>query len=418
MRSQINNMKRIYPLFAFLFIIVVLIACRKDNGVKPGPGRDLKLSAAELQEASADNTFSFDLFRSVAANNTSGNLFISPLSVSMALGMTTNGANGATLDSMRNVLHMKAFSQDQVNIYYSDLLTQLPELDPNTTLKVANSVWYRNTYSVLPQFLQTESKSYQAKVEGLDFTSPSSVTTINDWVSQQTNGKIPKIVNQINGNDIMFLINAVYFKSIWANKFDPSNTVNTAFTRADNSQVQTPFMRGSISCNAYHDNDVILLELPYSNYKYSMVIAMPAAGKSVNDLMAKLDSGTWQSWTGQLASAKYDVSMPKFQFSYGNELRGPLTAMGMGIAFSDAADFTNINPAGGLQITSVQHRAYVAVDENGTTAAAATSVTIGTAAAPEFPVKIDHPFIFMIREMKSGLVLFTGIVNDPTQSGQ
>ncbi|HEX3383986.1 MAG TPA: serpin family protein, partial [Mucilaginibacter sp.] len=156
MRSQINNMKRIYPLYAFLFTIILLVACRKDNAVKPG--RALTLSAAELQQASADNTFSFDLFRSVAANSGNSNLFISPLSVSMALGMTTNGANGATLDSMRKVLHMNGFSQDQVNTYYSDLLTQLPELDPNTTLKIANSVWYRNTYSVLPQFLQTESK--------------------------------------------------------------------------------------------------------------------------------------------------------------------------------------------------------------------------------------------------------------------
>ncbi|MBS1530989.1 MAG: serpin family protein [Bacteroidetes bacterium] len=410
-------MKRIYPLFAFLFTIIVLIACRKDNGIKPGPGKDLKLSAAELQEASADNTFSFDLFRSVAANNTNGNLFISPLSVSMALGMTTNGANGSTLDSMRNVLHFKGFSQDQVNTYYSDLLTQLPELDPNTTLKIANSVWYRNTFSVLPQFLQTENKSYGAKIQALDFSNPSSVTTINDWVSQQTNGKIPKIVSQIGGDDIMFLINAVYFKSIWANKFDPKNTTSMAFTRADNSQVQASFMRGEMNCNLYRGNDATLLELPYSGNKYSMVIVLPATGKTVNNIMAELDSANWQNWMSHLSAAKYEISVPKFQFSYGAELKNSLGAMGMGIAFSDAADFSNINPGGGLQITSVQHKAYVGVDEAGTTAAAATSVTIGLTAAPVFDVTVNHPFIFMIREMKSGLVLFTGIVNDPTQNG-
>ena len=416
MRPQINNMKRIYPLYAFLFTIIVLISCKKDNDVKPG--KDLKLSAAELQEASADNTFSLDLFRSVAAqSNNTGNLFISPLSVSMALGMTTNGANGATLDSMRTVLHFKGFSQDQVNTYYNDLLTQLPQLDPNTTLKIANSVWYRNTFSVLPSFLQTESKSYNAQVQGLDFTSPSSVTTINDWVSQQTNGKIPKIVSQISNDDIMFLINAVYFKSTWANKFDPANTTNMDFTRADNSKVRAPFMQGTINCNIYRGDDATLLELPYSGSKYSMMIVLPPAGKSVNDLMAKLDSANWQNWTSHLSADKTEVNMPKFQFSFGIEMKSNLSAMGMGIAFSDAADFTNINPEGGLQITSVQHKAYVAVDETGTTAAAATSVTIGISAAPISPVKIDHPFIFMIREMKSGLVLFTGIVNDPTQSG-
>jgi serpin B len=330
----------------------------------------------------------------------------------MALGMTTNGANGATLDSMRTVLQMKGFSQAQVNTYYNDLLTQLPDLDPNTTLKIANSVWYRNTYSVLPQFLQTENQSYKAQVQALDFTNPSSVTTINDWVSQQTNGKIPSIVSQINGNDIMFLINAVYFKSIWANKFDPANTANMSFIRGDYSNVEAPFMRGTISCNVYHGDDATLLELPYSENKYSMVIVVPPAGKSVNDILAELNSGTWQNWTSHLSSTKYDVSMPRFQFSYGNELKNYLSAMGMGIAFSDAADFTNINSSGGLQITSVQHKAYVGVDENGTTATAATSVTVGATAVMLNQITINH------REMKSGLVLFTGIVNDPSQSGQ
>jgi serpin B len=412
-------MKRIYPLFAFLFAIVVLIACRKDSDrVKPDHGKDLKLSTLELQEASADNTFSLDLFRSMAAGNGNNNLFISPLSVSMALGMTTNGANGATLDSMRNALHMKGFSQGQVNTYYNDLLTQLPGLDPNTTLKIANSVWYRNTFSVLPQFLQTENQSYQATVQALDFTNPSSANTINDWVSQQTNGKIPQIVDQINDNDIMFLINAVYFKSIWANKFDPLNTANMAFTRADNSQVQTPFMRGNISCNLYRGNDATVLELPYSGNKYSMVIIMPPDGKSVNDLVAKLDSGAWGNWTSHLSAVKYDLNIPKFKFSYGKELSNSLTAMGMGIAFTNAADFSNINPDGGLQITSVQHKAYVDVDETGTIAAAVTSVVIGTTAVSNQTITVDHPFIFMIREMKSGLVLFTGIMTDPTQSSQ
>jgi len=420
MRSPINNMKRIYPLLAFLLTISLFIACRKDNGVKPGPGKDLKLSAAELQEASADNTFSFELFRSVAAGNGSNNLFVSPLSVSMALGMTTNGANGATLDSMRKVLHMAGFSQDQVNTYYSDLLTQLPELDPNTTLKIANSVWYRNTFTVKPQFLETEKNSYQARVQGLDFTNPSSVGTINDWVSQQTSGKIPKIVDQINGNDIMFLINAVYFKSMWANKFDPKNTANmTFYSGGDYTITQAPFMRGTeMSCNVYLGDDAHLLELPYANNKYSMVIVMPPTGKSVNDVLAKLDRTNWNNWTGHLSAAKYDIAMPKFKFSYGKELTNSLSAMGMGIAFTNAADFSNINGGGGLQITSVQHKAYVNVDENGTTATAVTSIGVGATAAPLLNIIVDHPFIFMIREIKSGLVLFTGIVNDPTLSGQ
>jgi len=413
-------MKRIYPLYAFLLLIIVLItSCKKDNGTKPGTGKDLKLSAAELQQASADNTFSFNLFRSVAAQNANTNLFMSPLSVSMALGMTTNGANGGTLDSMRRTLNFNGFSQGQVNMYYSDLLAQLPELDPNTTIKIANSVWYSNTFSVLPGFLQTETDSYQAKVQALDFKNPSSVNTINNWVGQQTGGKITMIMNSINPQDLMYLINAIYFKSTWATKFDVSQTTKMPFSRGDNSQVQADFMRSTASYNAYTDQDATVAELPYSNNKYSMVIVLPAAGKSVGDLLSGLDSNKWQNWMARLSPSKTEVDMPKFAFSYSAQLKNNLSAMGMGIAFNDAADFSNINGIGGLEISSVAHKAYVAVDETGTTAAAVTTVTVVPTDVLISPkIVIDHPFLFVIREMKTGLVVFTGIVNDPTQSGQ
>jgi serpin B len=417
----INNMKRIYPLYAFLLLIIVLItSCKKDNSTKPGAGKDLKLSAAELQQASADNTFSFNLFRSVAAQNPNANLFMSPLSISMALGMTTNGANGSTLDSMRKTLNFGGFSQGQVNMYYNDLLAQLPELDPNTTLKIANSVWYKNTFSVLPQFLETETQSYNAKVQALDFSNPSSLNTINDWVNRQTGGKISKVINSIDPQDVMYLINAIYFKSMWANKFDPSNTKTMTFIPAgDYSTTQTPFMRGTVNCNTYSGNDMTLLELPYSNNKYSMVIALPGAGKSVSDILSGLDSTQWQNWMAKLSPSKAEVDMPKFAFSYSTSLKNNLSAMGMGIAFNDGADFSNINGTGGLKISSVTHKAYVAVDENGTTAAAATTVTvIPTDVLIPSRIVIDHPFLFVIREMKTGLIVFTGIVNDPTQSGQ
>jgi len=413
-------MKRIYPLYAFLLLIIVLItSCKKDNSTKPGTGKDLKLSAAELQQASADNTFSFNLFRSVAAQNGRGNLFMSPLSVSIALGMTTNGANGSTLDSMRRTLNFNGFSQGQVNMYYSDLLAQLPELDPNTTLKIANSVWYKNTFSVLPGFLQTENQSYNAKVQALDFSNPTSVNTINDWVSQQTGGKISKIMNSIDPQDLMYLINAIYFKSSWATKFDPSQTTTMSFTRGDNSQVQARFMRATPSCNTYNDQDATIAELPYSNNKYSMVIVLPAAGKSVGDILSGLDSAKWQNWMTRLSPSKPEVDLPKFSFSYAASLKNSLSAMGIGVAFTEAADFSNINGTGGLEISSVAHKAYIAVDENGTTAAAVTTVTVVPTDVLISPkIVIDHPFLFVIREMKTGLVVFTGIVNDPTQSGQ
>ena len=416
---NLTPMKRFNLLLPILFIVSALASCHKGTTVQPNKGKDLTLNATQLQQASADNTFSLNLFKTVSAGNpNSNNLFMSPLSVSIALGMTSNGAKGETLTAMQNTLDFKNFTQDQVNSYYKTLITQMPELDPNTTLKIANSIWYRQSFNVLPQFIQTESTNYKATVQALDFANPSSVNTINNWVSNQTSGKITKIVQSISPDDMMILINAIYFKSSWASKFDPANTTKQPFTLANNSQVQTDFMLGSaMACNVSNNTDANLVELPYSNNKYSMVIVMPNGGKSVNDIAAEMDSTTWQSWASRLGASEANITMPKFQFSYAVNLNNPLSTMGMGVAFSPLADFSNINGFGGLQITAVNHKAFVDVDENGTTAAAVTSVVIGVSAILNQQITIDHPFIFVIREMKTGLIVFTGIVNDPTQRG-
>jgi len=411
-------MKRILFILSLTTIIFSVVSCKKSSNTKPGKGIELNLSATELQQASGDNDFTFNLFRSVSSRNTSGaNLFMSPLSVSMALGMTTNGANGATLDSMRTTLGFGSFTQDQVNSYYNKLITELPQLDPNTTLKIANSIWYRQTFSVSQSFLDAESKNYLAKIQALDFTNAAAPNTINQWISDQTNGKIKKMIDQINDNDIMFLINAIYFKSIWANKFDAAATKSHLFVLPDNSEIETDFMNVHVPCNYYRGTDATVLELPYANNKYSMVFVMPPAGQSLNDAISTLNSTTWQGWMSKLGEGTIDVSIPKFEFSYSTSLKDELSAMGMGIAFSDGADFTNINPGGHLAITEVKHSAYIHVDETGTEAAAVTVVGVGTSAAPAFQITLDHPFIFAIREMKTGLIVFAGTVNSPAQTG-
>jgi serpin B len=410
-------MKRFVTILSLAVTILLLGSCKMNN-VKPGKGIDLNLSVLQQQQAYKNNDFTFNLFRSVSATNANGaNLFMSPLSVSMALGMTSNGANGGTLDSIRTTLGFGAFTQDQANSYFNKLIVDLPQLDPNTTLKIANSIWYRQDLSVSAPFLQTGKTDYLANIQSLDFTNASSVNTINNWVSNQTNGKIPSVISSIKSTDMMFLINAIYFKSIWANKFDASATKSMPFVLPDNSEIETQFMNGHIPCNSYVSADATVLELPYANNKYSLVMVMPPSGQSLNSFISTLTSDEWQTWMGKLNSFGVEVSIPKFQFTYSTSLKNELSAMGMGIAFSDAADFTNINTGGNLRITDVTHKAYVAVDETGTEAAAATTVTVGTAAAPVEQININRPFVFVIREMKSGLILFAGAVNNPAQSG-
>lgn len=411
-------MKRKTPPLVLILLFTVLASCKK-SGVVPGKGKDLVLTPAELQKVAADNALSLKLFKNLdSANIGNTNLFISPLSVSFAMGMTSNGANGQTLTAIRKTMDFNGFTQDAVNNYYENLITNLPQLDPNTTLNIANSIWYKQGFNVLPAFLHTNSNFYHAKVQALDFSSSSAPTTINSWVSQQTAGKIPTIVNQVPSDVVMYLINAIYFKSGWKEKFDPARTAKRDFYLPDNSTVQANFMDGHIDFKRYDNNEAHVFELPYSSSKYSMVIVMTAAGQTVNQLAAGLDSAKWSSWMNSLYGTNDELKFPKFTFSYSVDLNNPLRSLGMDIAFTDNADFSGIRAAGGLKITDVLHKAFVAVDENGTTAAAATKVEVGiTAPAPQPPVVIDHPFIFAIREMKSGLILFVGVVNNPLLTG-
>ncbi len=411
-------MKRIDPLLSLLLLFAVLASCKKgDPLITPGKGKDLVLSSVGLQKAAADNAFTFNLFKTVkAGDNSNNNLFISPLSVGFAIGMTSNGANGQTFSAIKTAMNYNGFTQDEINSYYSQLITDLPQLDPNTTLKIANSIWYRQGFNVLPDFLQVNSTYYNAKIQALDFNNPSLANTINNWVDNQTNGKIPKIVDQISAADIMYLINAIYFKSIWNTKFDAANTRKMPFSLSDNSQVQADFMEGIIPCKLYADDSVKVAELPYFNNKYSMVIVVPNSGISANAIVPTLSAAKWQNWTDRLSPVKADVLLPKFKFSYDVTLNNALSTLGMGIAFSPAADFTRVNAGGGLSISAVKQKAYIDVDETGTEAAAVTVVIVTATAVLNPQFNADHPFIFAIREMKTGLILFAGIMNNPLQN--
>ncbi|MFI5139571.1 MAG: serpin family protein [Sphingobacteriales bacterium] len=412
------NLLRKPPLL--LLLLIAGFASCKRAAVTPNQnkGKNLVLSALQQQKVTADNAFTLKLFKNLDSANTGGaNLFVSPLSVSFALGMTSNGANGATLTAFKNTLDFAGLTQAQVNDYYNNLITNLPELDPNTTLNIANSIWYRQGFSVLPQFLQTDSSYFHAQAQSLDFTNPSAPGTINNWVNTETHGKIPSIITTIPSNAVMYLVNAMYFKSTWKEKFDPAQTQTQPFYLADNSQVQASFMTGNLDFNYYNDNTVYVYELPYSNNKYSMVIVMPVNGGAVKDVVAGCDPVKWQTWMSGLVSIHNTITLPKFKFSYSVTLNNALTNLGLGIAFTDIADFSLINATVPLKISEVKHKAFVETDESGTTAAAATSVGIVVATAPAPMPPINHPFMFAIREMSSGLIVFAGTVNNPLLTG-
>jgi len=406
-------MKHNSPLFVLITLVICLASCKKDSS--KDKFSVLKLTAKEQQKAEADNKFTFNLLKQVAAGEpTSKNLMLSPLSVSIAVAMTSNGSNGQTLTDIRNAMQFKDFTEAEVNSYYQKLIKSLPELDSRAKLHMANSIWYRNNFSVLPSFLETNKTNYQAKVSALDFASPNSKNTINSWVNEQTQGKIPTIIDQISNDMVMYLINAVYFKSAWRSQFDKSNTAKAAFKLADGATVQTDFMQGDrIDLRVAVDQNAAIYELPYGNDIYSMVIVLPKVGVQLKDVVENIDANKWKIWADGLAKTNTSVKMPKFKFSYEKTLNETLAGLGMSNAFSDQANFTRINANGGLTISEVKHKTFLDVNEEGTEAAAVTSVGVALTSLPQ-PIVIDRPFMFAIRERHTGLILFTGLVNNPT----
>jgi serpin B len=379
--------------------------------------RDLSLAEGKLIES--DNRFAFNLFREINGLEPETNVFISPLSAAMALGMAYNGSAGSTREAMQQTLELQEMAPDEVNESYRSLIDLLGNLDPRVEFLLANSIWYRNTMTFEPQFIDLNREFFDAEVSALDFDSPSASQTINGWVNDNTNGKITEIVPApIPAEMIMYLINAIYFKGDWRYQFDESLTRDAPFELVDGSETTVDMMsyREKSPLRVYTDSDVQVVDLPYGGWAYSMTIILPATAQGIGDVVEGLTQEQWNGWIAALDSASLVVSMPRFQLEYELELNNVLTALGMGVAFSpDSADFTLLynGPAGRAYISTVTHKTFVDVNEEGTEAAAATSVGVGATSAGPMPIVIDRPFVLAIRERHSGTVLFLGRVMDP-----
>ncbi len=379
------------------------------------------LTAAEEELIQSDNAFGLKLFREIDSQEEAGaNIFISPLSVAMALGMTYNGAAGETQLAMQETLELQGLTIDEVNQSYRSLIDLLRNLDPSVAFLLANSIWYREGFAVEQDFLDVNREYFDAEVTELDFASPTAASTINDWVRQKTMGRIEEIVDDpIDWLVVMYLINAIYFKGDWTFQFDPDLTANGPFYLAGGGQVQVPMMTYGTPADVriYADQDVEVLDLYYGGKAYSMTILLPPAGGDLDVLVGSLDAERWQEIVDGLAITNADVVLPKFTLEYELEMKDVLTALGMGIAFSDAADFTKIRTSGGLYISKVKHKTFVDVNEEGTEAAAVTSVEIREISMPPTYV-IDRPFLFAIREQLSGTILFMGRIVNPVAGSQ
>ena len=291
--------------------------------------------------------------------------------------------------------------------------TTLPDLDPKTRLTIANSIWYRNSFSVKAGFLKTNTDYFNSEVAALDFDSPDAVKTINKWCSDHTNGLIPKVIKTIDPAQMMFLINAIYFKGTWVKQFDKKDTRESDFTNELNQRVKVNMMNITDTFAYTEDDYAQYLDMPYGNQAFSMTVILPKGTGRAADVFKTLTPEKYSQVLKGLDVQKVIVSMPRFRVKNRFQLKEPLRQMGMLKAFQPNAEFDNISILKPLYIGFVQHDTYVEVTEEGTEAAAVTTIGFETTSLPVNPYFIvNKPFAFVIREKSSGIILFMGKVGN------
>ena len=374
------------------------------------------LDVSELAVVNANNHFGFDLLRELNAADPDSNIFISPLSASMALGMTLNGAAGSTYDAMRETLGFGDLSNEAINQSYRGLIDLLIDLDPRVTFGLGNSIWYREGFPVEQDFLDTTGEYFDAEVAALDFNDPTSVGVINGWVEENTAGKIKEIIEPpIDPMTVMFLINAIYFNGTWTYEFDPAETESAPFHRPDGSTVPIMLMAQETDLAYVNNERYQAVDLPYGGEAYSMTVVLPREDVSIGSLVAELDENSWDALLADAQVTGIELHLPRFKLEYEKVLNDALKALGMGVAFTGgAADFSRIAAGRELFISRVKQKTFVEVDEEGTEAAAVTVVEMRETSIPSGPpvMRVDRPFLFAIRERFSGTVIFVGKIVD------
>lgn len=398
-----------------LLMVPLAVACGESEPTGLDPREPPRgFTSQEALVSSASTTFGLALLREVHRAETDANLLLSPLSASMALGMTLNGAQGETWTAMRSALGFGSLEEAEINAAYKGLIAQLLARDHAVEFRLANSAWTRNTFPIKQPFLDATREYFDAEVEALDFNSPAALDRINGWVDEKTGGRIEKILEYIDPLEIMFLVNAVYFKAPWAMTFEEAATRPGPFRLSGGGSVNVPLMNNDAAYPHFVADDAIGVELLYGDSAFSMVLIAPAEGRSLDALIENLTPQRWRNWMDSFQSGRIMLTMPKFKFDYHTSLDDALKAMGMEIAFdARRADFGRIGDRDDIHITRVDQKTYIDVHEKGTEAAGVTVVGVGITSLPP-SLRFDRPFLFAIRERESGTLIFIGRVGDPS----
>ena len=409
-------MKNVLWVAVALMMVMGLGACSSDDQFTPdeplpnedNERKDITLTRAEQTLVNSNNDFAFNLFRQVTSQKSE---IVSPISITYALGMLNNGAAGETQAEINKVLGFGETGADGINAFCRKMLTEAPKLDKLTKVMIANNIYMNKDYELKPDFVSLAKAFYDATPETRDFADGKTRDVINKWCSDHTEGMIPEVLkkDEFDPDAVSYLLNAIYFKGAWSEKFDKGNTKNELF-HGYNGDTQVPMMHQEHEFNYTETDDCQALRLPYGNNAYSMTILLPKEGKTVSDVLSTLTAETWlqYQWMG---NAIVDVRLPRFESKTEVNLNNVMSALGMPKAFTDFAefpDFCNVSTCIGL----MKQVAKIKLNEEGTEAAAVTVIGMELTALSSEPRRVsfhaNRPFLYVISEKSTGAIFFIG----------
>ena len=362
--------------------------------------------------AGAVPSFAFGLFQDIVSNDGSDIVFLSPLSASLALSMTANGASETTRQEMLSALGFEC-SIKEVNEYNRSVMDLFASEADGVEFNIANSIWVSDAFPLKGRFCRTVRKNYDAMVTNLDFSDPASPSVINRWCADNTAGRIDKMIEAIDPATQLYLLNALYFKGLWTTPFDTALTREDIF-HGDSNDSQVKFMYNKAYFPYYIGPEGSMVELPYGDDRnFVMDVIIPPDGLSADEFVTGLDSESLSRLSSGLQTDEIRLMLPSFKAEYDVSLNAALQRLGMKEAFTSSADFSDMSKEP-LMISEVRQKTFIEVNEEGSEAAAITSIGImRTSLAPEpFEFKVDRPFVFLIRERNSGTILFMGLVRN------
>ena len=398
-------------------VLMILASCANgydDFGNEQQPEKK-SIVLSEMQKKMRDNNndFACRLFRAINEVNGDNSLFMSPISVSYVLGMLNAGADGETRDQIMDVLGL-GNDAAAINAYFKKMIDEAPYVDPSVTLKIANAIDVNSALDVNlnPQYASDMKGFYDAQIGALDFSKSTTLDIINNWCDTHTDGMIPNILDEVDARAVMYLMNAIYFKAIWTEKFDPKETCEKNFTTTGGQTVKCQMMHRLAPAKYGHNELYSALCLPYGSGGYSMYVLLPNEGKTVDDVIQSLTGEGIDQLDSEMSSQNVDVLLPRFTTSSDIRLEGILSSMGMPLAFTGDAEFPNmVVEKYDLYVSMMKQKAKIEVNEDGTKAAAVTIAAMKTFSASGNDYTCFHatrPFVYFIMEASTRSIFFMG----------